>query len=55
MSLRKNSKVDMWRLKVHIPLVFGFGLGSFFGQLAWIHLKIDAMLLPSFLMGGVIN
>jgi uncharacterized membrane protein YoaK (UPF0700 family) len=54
-SLRQNSKDNLWKLTVHIPIVCGFALGSFFGQLAWIYLKIDAMLLPSFFMGGVNN
>jgi hypothetical protein len=50
-ACRKNSNAETWRLKIHIPIFFGFLFGGFCGSVSWIVLHEYSMLLPAMLTG----
>ena len=50
---RTDTKAELWRLKIHVPLLLGFLLGGIFGQLGWLVLREYSLLVPCFFTGGV--
>ncbi|KAI8901826.1 hypothetical protein BC833DRAFT_576259 [Globomyces pollinis-pini] len=52
-ACRTDSKAELWRLKVHIPIFCGFLFGGFCGELGWIYLREYSLLVPCFFTGGV--
>ena len=52
-ACRKDTKAELWRLKVHLPLFFSFLFGSVIGQYAYMGMKENAMLLPCFFSGTI--
>ncbi|KAJ3000376.1 hypothetical protein HDV02_005736 [Globomyces sp. JEL0801] len=54
-ACRTDSKAELWRLKVHIPIFCGFLFGGFCGELGWIYLREYSLLVPCFFTGGVGN
>jgi hypothetical protein len=52
-ALRKGTKAELWRLKVHVPLLVGFIVGGALGQAAWMGMRYTSMLLPSMFTGAV--
>ncbi|KAI8925956.1 hypothetical protein BC831DRAFT_458951 [Entophlyctis helioformis] len=52
-ACRTDTKAELWRLKVHAPLLFGYLIGGVFGQIAWIYCKQYSLLFPCFFTGGV--
>ena len=52
-ACRKDTHAELWRLKVHVPLLFGFLFGGFIGELGWLWLGEGSLLIPCFFTGGV--
>ncbi|KAI9205590.1 uncharacterized protein BJ171DRAFT_500861 [Polychytrium aggregatum] len=52
-ACRRDSHAEIWRLKVHVPLLFGFLVGGVLGQMAYIHFKENSLLVPCFFIGGM--
>jgi uncharacterized membrane protein YoaK (UPF0700 family) len=44
---------ELWRLKVFVPLLVGYVLGALGGQVAYLFMKDDAMLLPCIFVGAI--
>ncbi|KAL2918060.1 hypothetical protein HK105_202474 [Polyrhizophydium stewartii] len=52
-ACRTDTKAELWRLKVHVPILVGFLFGGVLGQVAWIYCREYSLLLPCFFTGGV--
>jgi len=50
---RKDSNAELWRLKVLVPILVGYCLGGIFGQIAFLGMKENALLLPCFFVGSI--
>lgn len=48
-----TTNTDLWRLKVMIPLLFGYLLGGIGGQVCYTFMKDDSMLFPCIFTGTV--
>ncbi|EGF76725.1 hypothetical protein BATDEDRAFT_28338 [Batrachochytrium dendrobatidis JAM81] len=52
-ACRSDTKAELWRLKVHVPILFGFIAGGMCGQIAWLSIHEYALLVPCIFTGGV--
>ncbi|KAJ1344776.1 hypothetical protein BSLG_000291 [Batrachochytrium salamandrivorans] len=52
-ACRADTKAELWRLKVHAPIMLGFILGGVAGQFAWLNLHEYSLLVPCIFTGGV--
>lgn len=52
-ACRVDTKAELWRLKVHVPLLFSYLIGGMLGQLSYLYLHENSLLLPCFFTGGV--
>ncbi|KAI9017791.1 hypothetical protein BC832DRAFT_570051 [Gaertneriomyces semiglobifer] len=52
-ACRVDTKAETWRLKVHGPLLLCYLIGGLFGQLSYMYLHENSLLIPCFLTGGV--
>jgi uncharacterized membrane protein YoaK (UPF0700 family) len=52
-ACRNDTKAELWRLRVHIPLLGGFFFGGILGQLMWNIFREKSLLLPCFSIGIV--
>ncbi|TPX66620.1 hypothetical protein SpCBS45565_g04324 [Spizellomyces sp. 'palustris'] len=52
-ACRLDTKAELWRLKVHVPLLISYLIGGIFGQLSYSFLHEKSLLLPCFFTGGV--
>ncbi|TPX30384.1 hypothetical protein SmJEL517_g06036 [Synchytrium microbalum] len=50
-ACRMDTNAEVWRLKVHIPLLFSYLVGGIFGQLAYSALKEHSLLIPCIFTG----
>ena len=50
-ACRKNSTAEVWRLKVHVPLLLGYCFGGLLGQAGFMLFKENALLFPCFFSG----
>ncbi|KAJ3318368.1 hypothetical protein HDV06_000548 [Boothiomyces sp. JEL0866] len=51
-SCRSDSKAELWRLKIHVPIFIGFLVGGFFGNLGWLWFRECALFVPVIFTGG---
>ncbi|KAJ3270450.1 hypothetical protein HDV01_007810 [Terramyces sp. JEL0728] len=51
-SCRSDSKAELWRLKIHVPIFVGFLVGGFFGNLGWLWFRECALFVPVIFTGG---
>jgi uncharacterized membrane protein YoaK (UPF0700 family) len=51
-SIRRGQS-EMWRVKVQIPILISFILGSMSGQIMWNLMDIYSLLIPIFMTGAV--
>ncbi|KAJ1561562.1 hypothetical protein HK096_004223 [Nowakowskiella sp. JEL0078] len=52
-SCRKDSHPELWRLKVHIPLLLSFLFGAITGKGLFYFMGVHAMVMPSIFAGSV--
>ncbi|KAI9365965.1 hypothetical protein DFJ73DRAFT_806450 [Zopfochytrium polystomum] len=52
-ACRIDSHAELWRLRVHVPILIGFIFGGMLGQWSYLGMKENALLLPTFFIGGV--
>ena len=52
-SCRLDSRAELWRLKVHVPILIGFITGGMLGEVAFIYWKHYALLVPCFFSGAI--
>ncbi|KAI8909558.1 hypothetical protein EDD86DRAFT_190535 [Gorgonomyces haynaldii] len=52
-SMRRDTKAEVWRVRVHAPLMAGFLVGGFVGQIGYNLLKTECLLIPVAFTGGV--
>lgn len=54
-ALRKDSdsSLELWKLKVHVPLLFSFLAGGLLGQICFLRLDGTALLIPFFFIGSI--
>ncbi|KAJ3163604.1 hypothetical protein HDU86_000187 [Geranomyces michiganensis] len=52
-ACRADTRAELWRLKVHVPLLISYLLGGIFGQLSYRILVEKSLLLPCFFTGGI--
>ncbi|KAJ3098939.1 hypothetical protein HDU97_003576 [Phlyctochytrium planicorne] len=52
-ACRTDSNAELWRLKVHVPILFSFMFGGLFGQIAYASLHIQSMWIPCILTGTI--
>ncbi|EGF81386.1 hypothetical protein BATDEDRAFT_23779 [Batrachochytrium dendrobatidis JAM81] len=52
-ACRSDTKAELWRLKVHVPILFGFIAGGMCGQIAWLSIHEYSLLVPCIFTGGV--
>jgi hypothetical protein len=52
-SCRPDSKAELWRLRIHVPIFSSFLIGGFFGYVMWILTREYSLLVPVFFTGGV--
>jgi uncharacterized membrane protein YoaK (UPF0700 family) len=50
---RTDANAEIWRLKVHVPILFSYIFGGVFGQLAYILIKENSFLFPCVFTGGI--
>ncbi|KAI8853245.1 hypothetical protein BC829DRAFT_383177 [Chytridium lagenaria] len=52
-ACRLDSKAELWRLKVHVPILVGFMVGGLLGQVSYGSLHMQSMWVPCILTGGI--
>ncbi|KAJ3219624.1 hypothetical protein HDU67_000112 [Dinochytrium kinnereticum] len=52
-ACRTDSNAELWRLKVHVPIMLSFMFGGVLGQLAYAGLHIQSMWIPCILSGAI--
>ncbi|KAJ3079149.1 hypothetical protein HK102_003997 [Quaeritorhiza haematococci] len=52
-ACRTDTNTEVWRLKVLVPLLFGYMLGGIIGQTAYLFMRENSFLLPCFFTGAV--
>ncbi|KAJ3107776.1 hypothetical protein HDU96_007781 [Phlyctochytrium bullatum] len=52
-ACRTDSNAELWRLKVHVPILISFMFGGILGQLCYAGLHIQSMWLPCVLSGTI--
>lgn len=52
-ACRKDSKAELWKLKVFVPILLSFMFGGFLGQACYLLMHENAILLPCFFTGGM--
>ncbi|KAJ3410552.1 hypothetical protein HDV05_003654 [Chytridiales sp. JEL 0842] len=52
-ACRSDTKAELWRLKVHVPILFSYIFGGVFGQLTYQLIKEQAFLFPCIFTGGI--
>lgn len=52
-SFRRDTKAELWRLKVLIPLLIGYAFGGVLGLGSWNLMRENSLLIPCIFMGCV--
>ncbi|KAJ3009213.1 hypothetical protein HKX48_008096 [Thoreauomyces humboldtii] len=52
-ACRADTQAELWRLKVHCPLLVCYFLGGILGQLAYLGMSERSLLLPCLFTGGI--
>ncbi|KAI9094716.1 hypothetical protein DFS34DRAFT_561350, partial [Phlyctochytrium arcticum] len=52
-ACRLDTSAELWRLKVHVPLLVCYLIGGMLGQVTYSYMHEKSLLLPCFLVGGV--
>jgi len=50
-ACRTDTNAELWRLKVHIPILFSYMMGGVLGQLGYMVFRENALLVPCFFVG----
>ncbi|KAJ3029148.1 UNVERIFIED_CONTAM: hypothetical protein HDU68_012917 [Siphonaria sp. JEL0065] len=50
-ACRADSHAEVWRLYVHVPIMISYCFGGILGQLAYVFLKENSLLIPCFFTG----
>lgn len=52
-ACRTDTQAELWRLRVHVPLLASYIVGGVFGQLAYWGFRENALLFPCFFVGAL--
>ncbi|KAJ3228227.1 hypothetical protein HK099_005237 [Clydaea vesicula] len=52
-ACRTDTNAELWRLKVHVPLLLSYIFGGLLGQAAYLGLHENSLLLPCFFTGAI--